>query len=275
MIPITWGYLSAEVLSTASDAPSRGLSSRSSLKIERCNYETALLVCANFNRLRSTHSLPLPAERSFNLSDLAKRDKNFDVLSKFNFDNSMLPIHENFLKSRYFDPIHIMEKYKIKFCGPLGHYKLRIIVPVFDRGQCISFVARDATNRAKSPYLNCPNEQGLIDIRNTVYNLDNARGPDVIVVEGVTDVWRIGDNCVATLGIKYTTMQVLTLSQYRRCFILFDSEDQAQEQAEKLSYDLATIVQEVTRLQLPKGDPADLKNSEVKALRLQVFGKIY
>ena len=255
--------------------PVKGTVFKIIMKVERCSFDEALLTVKNFNRLRSTHSLPLPRERSFNYRSLEQQDSEINVLSQFAFDTEMLPVHENFLKSRYFDPIFLMEKYKIKFCGPLGYYKLRIIVPVFDGQRCVSFVARDATDQAESPYLNCPNEQGLIDIRDSVYNLNHATNPDVIVVEGVTDVWRVGDDCVATLGVKYTTHQVLTLSQYRRCFILFDAEDRAQDQARQLSYDLGTVVQEVIRLELPEGDPAELSESDIKSLRKQVFGKIY
>ena len=245
------------------------------MKIERCGYEQALEVVSNFNRLRSTHSLPLPEERSFKFRRLGESDYSFDLLSQFDFDDEMLPIHESFLNSRYFDPIHLIDRYKIKFCGPLGNYKLRIIVPVFDRGKCVSFLARDATNKAHAPYLNCPNELSLVDIRDQVYNIDNANNPDVIIVEGATDVWRIGNDTVATLGIKYTPMQVLTLTRYRRCFILFDAEELAQEQAHKLSSDLSTVVHEVIQLELPKGDPAEMSESDVKSLRKQVFGRIY
>jgi DNA primase len=221
------------------------------MKLERCNYETAIGVLADFNRFRSSDSYPLPKSRSSKIERLAKSH------------------------NRYFDPIHLREKYKIKFCGPIGDYRLRIIVPVFDRGNCISFTARDATNKASTPYLNCPNDKAYYDIRDTVYNLDNSTAPDVIVVEGVTDVWRIGDNTVATFGIKYTPHQVLTLTQYRRCFILFDAEPKAQEQADMLAKDLSTVVSEVIRLELPQGDPAEMSEDDVKSLRKQVFGRIY
>ena len=97
----------------------------------------------------------------------------------------------------------------------------------------------------------------------------------MLVVEGVTDVWNIGDDTVATLGIKFTPMQVLTLSRYRRCFILYDAEEQAQTQADRLSKDLNTVVNEVILLQLPQGDPADLSEDDVKSLRSQIFGRIY
>lgn len=255
--------------------PVKGTVFKLVMKLERCNFETAEALLSKFNRFRSTDSLPLPTERSFKFERLAKSDSKLNLLSQYNFDNSMLPIHEAYLKDRYFDPIHLIEKYKILFCGPVGLYRLRIIVPVYERGKCISFTARDATNRASTPYLNCPNEESVYDIRDTIYNLDNSTHPDVIVVEGVTDVWRIGDDCVATLGIKYTPHQVLTLTQYRRCFILYDAAPKAQEQAHMLAKDLSTLVQEVVRLELPEGDPAEMSDDDVKSLRKQVFGRIY
>ena len=255
--------------------PIKGTAFRLVMKIERCNYETAIEVLSKFNRYRSTDSYPLPKSRSSHIERLGESDTDIDVLSRFNFADDMLPIHEAFLQDRYFDPIYLIDKYKIKFCGPVGDYRLRIIVPVYDRGKCISFTARDATGYNSTPYLNCPNDKSVMDIRDTVYNLDHATSPDVIIVEGVTDVWRIGDNSVATFGIKYTPMQVLTLTQYRRCFILFDAEPLAQEQADKLGKDLSTVVNEVVRLELPKGDPAEMSEDDVKSLRKQVFGRIY
>jgi DNA primase len=255
--------------------PIKGTVIRLIMKIERCGYDAALKVISDFNRFRSEHTLPLPEARTFKFRDLGESDYDFNLLSQFNFVDDILPVHENFLNDRYFDPIHLVDKYKIKFCGPLGDYKLRIIVPIFDRGKCISFVTRDATNQASTPYINCPNELSLADLKDQVYNIDNANNPDVIVVEGVTDVWRMGDDVVATFGIKYTPMQILTLTRYRRCFVLFDAEPLAQEQAHKLCADLSTVIHEVVRLELPEGDPAELSESDVKSLRKQVFGKIY
>ena len=255
--------------------PIKGTVFRLVMKLERCNYETAIKVLTTFNRFRSSATYPLPSKRSSKYERLGESDSQIDVLSRFNFVDDMLPVHESFLKDRYFDPIHLIDKFKIKFCGPIGDYRLRVIVPVYDRGKCISFTARDATGNAYAPYLNCPNDKSIIDIRDTVYNINHAESPDVIIVEGVTDVWRIGDNSVATFGIKYTSMQVLTLTQYRRCFILYDAEPQAQEQAHKLGKDLSTVVNEVIILELENGDPADMSEDDVKSLRKQVFGRIY
>lgn len=255
--------------------PTKGTFFRVVMKVERCNYETAIRILSKFNRFRSEHIYPLPEDRSLKFERLGESHYNKNVLSQFNFDDNMLPIHEQYLIGRNFDPEWLTKKYELKFCGPIGDYRLRVIIPVFDNGKCISFTARDATNKSPSPYLNCPNDKSIYDIRDTVYNLDNSTSPDTIIVEGTTDVWRIGDNCVATFGVKYTPMQVLTLSQYRRCFILYDAEPKAQEQADKLGKDLSTVVNEVIRLELAEGDPAEMSEDDVKSLRKQVFGRIY
>ena len=255
--------------------PITGTVIRLVMKIDRCDYPTALKIIVKFDRFRSTHSRVLPKDRTQEYERLRRQDQRVNVLSQFNFTDDSLPIHEGYLRDRYFDPLHLKEKYKIKFCGPVGMFKLRVIIPVLIRGECVSFTARDTTGKAEPPYLNCPNEQSIIDIRDTIYNIDNSDSPDVLIVEGVTDVWNIGDDTVATLGIKFTPMQVLTLSRYRRCFILYDAEEQAQIQAERLSKDLNTVVNEVIQLQLPQGDPADLSEDDVKSLRKQIFGRIY
>ena len=258
--------------------PIKGTVMRLIMKIDRCDFNEALEIVAKFNRFRSTHSRAYTQQRSSKFERLRRTSSDIDVLSQFNFTVDMLPIHEQFLRNRNFDPQHLIEKYKIKFCGPvctINKFQLRIIAPIYVNGVCKSFVARDSTGRARAPYLNCPNEKALVDTRDLLYNIDHADSPDVLVVEGITDVWNIGDDTVATLGIKYTPMQVLSLTKYRRCFILFDAEPQAQEQALKLSYDLNTVVHEVIVLELPIGDPADLSEDDVKALRKQVFGRIY
>lgn len=255
--------------------PAQGTVFRLIMKIERCSYGSALTIARNFNRYRSTHISAYADKRSSKFERLGKRDYTKNILSQFDFDENALPIHEKYLEGRYFDPKHLVEKYKIKFCGPIGHYRLRIIVPVYERGVCVSFVARDATNQASTPYLNCPNDQAILDIKDTVYNIDHSKGQDVLIVEGVTDVWRIGDDCVGTFGVKYTPQQVLTLSQYRRCFVLYDTEEEAQRQARQLCNDLSTVVNDVIRLELDKGDPAEMSEDDVKSLRKQIFGKIY
>lgn len=245
------------------------------MKVDRCNYDQALYTLKNFNRIRSTHSEIYERERSSTRKRISSAKSNISLLSQYNFSSKiMLDVHETYLKQvREFDPLYLRKKYKILFCGPLGKYRLRIIIPFYERDQAVTFTARDSTQKSPVPYINCPNAEALIDTRDTLYNLENARSQTVIVVEGAFDVWRIGDDCVATMGTKYTSAQVRLLSAFRRVFVLYDAEEEAQRNAENLCKDLNTLVSEVVRLQLPHGDPADLSPGDAKHLRKQVFGR--
>src|SRR4030043_639534 len=77
--------------------------------------------------------------------------------------------------------------YKIGYCG-LGKYKWRLVVPFFEKGEVVYFVARQIYDSPK-PYDN-PNkgEFGGIGADDVVFNIDGARKLGcAIVCEGVFD----------------------------------------------------------------------------------------
>ena len=180
----------------------------------------------------------------------------------------MVP-HRNYLISRDFDEKTYID-YGLMCCGPTGQYKLRLIVPVFFQGEMVTFTSRDITNRNPYKYLACPDSSSRRPIKNTIYNIDRAKEA-VIVVEGVADVWRIGDGAVALYGTNYTSEQVKLLAKFNRIFVLFDST--AHIEAEKLGNDLSVFTS-VEVMYLSKGDPAELTKTDVDHLRRKIFGKI-
>jgi DNA primase len=177
----------------------------------------------------------------------------------------LMDTHRNYLLSRNFSEKTYLN-YKLLCAGPTGRYKLRLIVPVFVHGEMVTFTSRDITNRSPYKYLSCPDDQSKIPIKNTIYNLDNAKNA-VIVVEGVTDVWRIGNGAVGIYGTNYTAEQIKLLSSFNRVFVLFDSA--ANSQAEKLGNDLSAFTN-VEILYLSKGDPADLTENDIKILKQKI-----
>jgi hypothetical protein len=96
-------------------------------------------------------------------------------------------------------------------------------------------------------------------------------------VEGITDVWRLGRGSVATFGVIYTHAQIMMIKKagIKRAFILYDPEQEAQAQAAKLAYTIASFVPEVEVLNGFNCDPGDMSQEDVKSLRNMVFGKIY
>ena len=97
-----------------------------------------------------------------------------------------------------------------------------------------------------------------------------------IIVEGLTDAWRIGPGAVATFGTSFTFNQVRFLSNHLdEAFILFDfGEKEAENKANKLAYQLSSFIRvEILQVKNVVGDPADLNPKEIKYLKKQIFNK--
>jgi DNA primase len=188
--------------------------------------------------------------------------------------NQLDDAHRKFLIRRKFDPDFIFQEYRLLSNGPVGDYALRLIIPFYQRRRLVTFTTRDITDKAKIPYVHCPKKLSIYHPKDTLYNLDKAED-EVIVVEGVTDVWRIGNGAVATCGDKWTAKQAKLLSKFKRVFVLFDTEEEAQQNALSLANDVSAFVNEVEVLEFGSTDPADLSEADVKHLRNSIFGKIY
>ncbi len=181
------------------------------------------------------------------------------------------PLHEKWLESRGFDANYIHRRYSLRCTTLHDRWPFSLIVPVYLHHQLVTFIFRDV-GEGKADYKNFPIEESLIDAKHTLYNLDRV-GHTALVVEGITDVWRIGDGAVATMGTKWTKAQVKQLMGLKRVFVMYDSEEAAQQQAERLACALTSGVKNVVRLELPKGDPADLDTATVNSLRREIFGR--
>jgi DNA primase len=169
-----------------------------------------------------------------------------------------------YLKSRNFDLEDIKREWNIWVGGLIGNYKFRIIIPVYYKHTLVSYVARDVTGQQEPKYLNM--SRG--NIKEYLYGHDHCQDT-VIVVEGVTDVWRLGKGtAVATFGMNTTMAQLILLKKFKKVGVLFDRSKSAQEEAEKMVNALDLIGIEVHNLSLPEGasDPAEM--TEVQARQL-------
>lgn len=208
-------------------------------------------------------------------------DSEFDdkiSIVEMNFDTKLQPLHKEWLESRKFDPDYIFKKYKLQCSGSLGdkngNYQYRLIVPSFKGNQIVNFITRDVTNESKRPYINIPDEKAIIPCKSYLYNFQTVVDT-ALIVEGVTDVWRIGDGAVATLGVKYTAAQVNLLRSIPRRIVLFDAGKPEMVFAQKMAYDLSNDGNFVDVWEMFEGDPCDLSDNDVKHLRKEIFGRIY
>lgn len=181
--------------------------------------------------------------------------------------------HKDYLRERGFDPDYLIKKYKLKSARITSDFAHRIIIPYFIKGRMVTFTSRDVTEKAKFKYKHFPVFKSIVPPKETLFNIDSVKST-CIVCEGCMDVFRIGDGCVALAGTSYTRKQLLQLMQFKRIFLLFDPEENAQRLAQKLALELSSVCSsvEILKLNLDR-DPGDMTETEAREVRKEVFGK--
>lgn len=231
------------------------------MKLEGCSFSQAKLIAEEF----SEGKVVLQNRTEEKTLQKKKIDLSF-------FKNEIPGPHRNYLLGRNFDPDFLFKKYRLLSCWVAGRFKHRIIVPFFLKNRIVTFTSRDITGKGSPKYLSCKDEDAVVPIKNTLYNIDSVKDT-AIIVEGVTDVWRIGDGCVAIMGKNYSSKQLEILGNISRLFVMLDSD--AVKSSYHLVHDLSNINPNIEIIELDKGDPCDLSNREVEHLRKEVFGKVY
>ena len=206
-------------------------------------------------------------------SSIPIEGRQFPSQVKFTFSTQkeLLQLHSDWLQARNFNPEYIFNKYRLMCVGPTSIFKYRLIIPIYMQRRLVAYTSRDVTNKAELRYLIAKNEECVIPVKQTLYNYDNAKDT-AIVVEGPTDVWRLGDGAVATLGTVFTSQQIFLLGKFTRVFIMYDAK--AEEVGEKLAHQASSVVPFVELIEMSEGDPADMSEKEVRSLRRELFGKI-
>lgn len=188
--------------------------------------------------------------------------------------------YKGYLSRRGFDPDKLECEWGLSQTGPVSFldeisYSHRILIPINWDGEMVSFQGRDITDKSNLKYLACPKRREKIHHKDILYG-DQERWEDeeaLIVVEGVTDVWRLGKCAVATFGIEFKMEQVLKLKDAcDKFFVLFDDESQAQSQARILSTKLRALGKSVF-VETIEGDPGGMKQDDADHLVRQLLGR--
>lgn len=176
--------------------------------------------------------------------------------------------HKAYLRRRSFDPDTLEALWALQGTANLGPYKFRIIAPIFDlHGRLVSYQGRDYTGKSELRYKACQEDLEARRHKDMLYGQWLANKDWVVIVEGITDVWRLGRNAVATFGIKYRPTQLAKLRNYSRRFVLFDhSDSQARKQAKRLASELATLPGNVWHVDIVADDPANMTQADADAL---------
>lgn len=176
--------------------------------------------------------------------------------------DELAPDHKavQYVTFRGFDAELLGKEYGVAYCYesppriPLAFD--RLIVPIYMRGTQVSWQGRHIGEmdwRQTPKYYFAPNTNKRL----MLYNYDVAKQyPFVIVCEGVTDCWAVGEPAVALFGKTASFSQQELLSKWPTVVLMLDQD--AYESAEQV-YQQLSQRSKVIRVDLPKGaDPASV-----------------
>lgn len=203
---------------------------------------------------------------------------------RFLFPNNTKPligVHKKYLRNRGFDPDFIQNHWEVLGTGPLSimdkiDYKWRLVIPITWQGRVVSFQTRDITKRHPVKYISCPKNREIVPHKHILYG--NEKNWEIfrvgICVEGVTDVWKLGDFAFALFGIKYTKEQMrLIAKKFDKVCILFDDDPQAQKQAQILKAQLELRGLDIF-IQKIDNDPGSLSPAQATKLIKSILTRL-
>ena len=178
---------------------------------------------------------------------------------------AMTERHKAYLRKRNYDADYLEQTWGLMGTGPVGEYRHRIVAPITYEGKLVSYQGRDITGKSDLKYMACKLALEVVHHKDVLYGIDHVPSNAVVVVEGITDVWRLGPGAVATFGTSYLPSQVeVLLNHFGVFFVLFDAERAAQESALTLAHQLTATGKIVEKLRLASGDPGGMsqKNAD-------------
>jgi len=225
------------------------------------------------------------------LVDGPVKDKSPDLLKMdFTVPENMTGLMEetvpeeslDYLYSRGFDPRELDEKFKCKFIPTGSEWKdnkgeikkvfrePHIFCPGIQGRRLVGWQAR-ILRRAypgESKYYNMPGGAKYI------YNFDQAiRYRDIMITEGVTDVWRAGPHSMAILGNSISSKQRFCIktvwSMWGRGVFMVECEEQTRKSMKKSAERLiksGAFPDGVTMVGLKEKDPAEYSYADLDVI---------
>lgn len=212
-----------------------------------------------------------------------ERKKADEVLLPSGIEWKISGIAAKYLEERNFDPEKIQKQYNIGMtrkpsmlekAKQVQYFTNRIIIPMMQENKLVTYTGRDYLYTKDPKYLNPLVEAVKVPTSSMVYNINNIKNKKAIILEGVTDVWRMGKGTISLQGITWTEYQIWLITRLKlsRAVILFDKG--AERQARKLARRLSLHIDEVFYTNIKDGDPAELSEQEARKIKYDLIGSV-
>ena len=146
-----------------------------------------------------------------------------------------------YLTERGFDPSIIIPKYNLRFGGIFGDWAFRIITPIYQDGRLVSWQGRHIKNDGVGKYKFLSIEKSVVDPKDCLWNIDNCKKPYILTTEGTYDGMKLGDDTCAVMGITTTEAQARRLAGYKKVFLVYDPEEEAQKRARDFAAKISSM----------------------------------
>lgn len=174
--------------------------------------------------------------------------------------------HKKYLAKRKFDPDQIESLWELQGTKHLsGSWNWRVVFPIKDKTKNVAWCGRSIQSETNPKYKMSDNKDILISPKSLLYGIHLVEN-FCVVVEGPTDVWRLGPGAVGLLGMDWTKEQLHQLIKIPRRFIMLDPEENAQKRAYMLAESLSLfpgVTEVVSDLSC---DPGDLPQFEAESI---------
>ena len=186
----------------------------------RCGYHSLFDTIAKLTGLSSKSTIDTIKKYSTDTCHLRQPQYDIKTLSELNFPSGTGPLTkkaQQYLIKRKFDPEKLENTWGLHSTSHYGFYKNRILAPIYQKNKITSFQTRDITGFAKQKYLACFQDEEIVQHQKSIYGLDQAVNNNTcIVVEGITDTWRLGIGAISTFGIAFTKQQAQIIASHFR-----------------------------------------------------------
>jgi len=176
--------------------------------------------------------------------------------------------HRAYLKDRGFDPKEIVRLWGIQGIGQAPQLGWSIWIPIQNpAGTTVSWTTR-RIGSGEPRYVNARSDQEQIPMSELLYGENLVTSGSIVVVEGPTDVWRLGPGAVAVMGVGISQEQRRRLASFPHRVICFDNDRAGMMKAKTLASELSVFPGTTEVIELETGsDVADADRSEVDEIR--------